>query len=181
MPQSCLLHLPGDLGKAAAYCLRFLISGMSPAPIRLRGRGTAQGMRRHLAALPQLPEGISMSHCCRAVSEHSPSRLDASPSRCSRSDGWPSCPGCPCSAPRLICQSSLTLSFLCSPCKQRPTQERASLPSEGLEHGDPAPDACCSITPSRAAASACTYVVQMLGSCPRGWQRVACPSWSPGD
>lgn len=103
-------------------------------------------MCHHLAVLPQLLEG-SVSHCCQAIPEHSSSGLDASLSRCSRSDGRPSCPGCPCSAACLICQSLLMPNFHCLHCRAETRAERASCASEGLDHVVSAPDAWCSITP----------------------------------
>jgi len=131
LPQLCLLHLPRVLGKVAASCLCFLILGISLAPVCLRGRGMAQGMSRHLPALPQLSEGSSVSHCRWAIAERSSSGLDASPSRCSRSDGQPSHPVCPCSAPWLICQGFSMLGFPCLHCEQTPVRRERCEPPRG--------------------------------------------------
>lgn len=171
------------LGKVAAACLCFLILGISLTPVCLQGRGMAQGMCRHLAALPQLSEDSSVSHRCRAISEHSSSRLDASLSRCSRSDSQPSHSGCPSSAVRLICQSLLMLSFYCLHCKQRPARREHRVPLRGWialcllqmpgAASHPAPSLCCGIRLHLRGAD--------VGFMSKVVAEGACPSWSPGD
>lgn len=134
-------------------------------------RGSAPRMCRHLACLPRFAEGSSVSHCCRALSKHSSSGLDASLSRCSRSDGWPSRPGCPCSSAQLICQSLLMLCFHRLHCKQRLVQREHRMPPRGWITLFLLWTPCAASHPAPGICFAPRWV-QMLGSCPRWWQRV---------